>query len=48
MLIIYYVSKIRDLVAILNKSSWFLIFLYKTMLKAVPVSISLKLLDFRI
>jgi hypothetical protein len=48
MLAIYYVFGIGGLVIILSGSSWFLIFLYKPVLKKVPISTSLKRPDFKI
>jgi hypothetical protein len=48
MLAIYCVFGTGGLVIILGRSSWFLIFLYKPMLEEVPISTSLKRLDFKI
>jgi hypothetical protein len=48
MLAIYYVFGIGGLVIILSESSWFSTFLYEPILEEVPVSTSLKRLDFKI
>jgi hypothetical protein len=48
MLITYFAFKIKGLIIIFNKSSWFLIFLYKLILEIMPITISLKRLNFRI